>query len=128
MKKLELTSFKLKTPDGIVFEEYANTVRYDNEPLGHTIDRVRAYLHREFPESEILGIRIGMTIDNSRFKMNEVARQSCILLYGTSDPFDLVKLSDEDLMKVKMFGKKGIFELRGFVDRHTYKPQLEEKE
>lgn len=115
----------MKAPNGETFEDYANTVRYDNEPLDHTIDRVRAYLHREFPESEILGIRIGLTIDNSRFNMNEVARQSFILLYGTSDPFDLAKLSDDDLMKVKMFGKKGISDLRHFVDRHTYKPQVE---
>lgn len=127
MKKLELTSFKVRASNGMVFEEYAMAVRYDDEPLDHTVDRVRAYLHREYPESEVLGIHMGRTIDNQRFKMNEVARQSFIMLYGTSDPFDLNKLSDEDLLKVRMFGKKGISDLRHFVERHTRKPELEEQ-
>lgn len=127
MKKLELTSFKMKGSDGIIWQDYANAVRYDNEPLDHTIDRVRAFLHREYPNCEIMGIQVGKTIDNSRFRMNDVARQSFILLYGTSDPFDLARLSDDDLLKVRMFGKKGISDLRHFVDRHTYKPQIEVK-
>jgi hypothetical protein len=132
MKKLELTSFKLKTPrlDGSdhVFEEYANVVRYDDEPYEHTLERVHAFLHLEYPESEILSIRIGKTIDAERFKgMNEVARKGFIELFGTSDVFELNKLSDDDLIKVPMFGKKGIDDLRRFVDRWTYKPQIEEK-
>jgi len=38
--------------------------------------------------------------------------------------FELAKLSDEDLIKVPMFGKKGISDLRRFVDRWTDKPQV----
>lgn len=127
MKKLELTSFKLKTGD-LVFEEYANAVSHDNESQHDTLDRIHAWLHYHYPESEILSIRFHPTINCERFKMNEIARRGFIKHFGTSDVFELAKLADEDLMRVQMFGKKGCADLRNFVDRYTRKPETEEKE